>query len=188
MGDPLFYSALIDRAVEFAAIAHRDQLRKSPELEIPYIQHTVMVGLILQRAGYSEEVVAAGVLHDVLEDTEVSLVMLQEEFGPRVADLVNSVSEQDKSLPWEERKERYLRHLETAGDESKAITASDKIHNINSILVSLKRGADIWCVFKRGREAQLDRFRRLLKTLKSNWSSPLLLELEEVVERLTHAG
>jgi (p)ppGpp synthase/HD superfamily hydrolase len=143
-----------------------------------------MVGLILERAGFSEDVVAAGVLHDVLEDTRVTIEDLRAEFGQRVAELVNEVSEQDKSLPWEERKARYLEHLEGGSEEAKAITAADKIHNINSIILSLERGADIWNAFKRGREAQLDRFNRLLNTLKSCWSHPLLGELEEAIRNL----
>jgi (p)ppGpp synthase/HD superfamily hydrolase len=183
----LFYSKLVNQAVEYAAIAHREQLRKSPEAPIPYIQHSVMVGLILQRAGFADRVVAAGILHDVLEDTPVTIEELQRDFGPEVADLVNEVSEKDKSLSWERRKEEYLNHIRTGSDDAKAITAADKIHNINSILLSLERGADIWNAFKRGREAQLDRFNRLLSTLRAEWSHALLDELEAVIRTLESA-
>jgi (p)ppGpp synthase/HD superfamily hydrolase len=184
----LLYSDVVNRAVEFAAVAHKDQIRKSPEAEIPYIHHSVMVGFILQRAGYADEVVAAGVLHDVLEDTRVSYKQLQREFGDGVARLVNAVSEQDKTLAWEERKERYMAHLETASVEAKAIAAADKIHNMNSILISLERGANIWKTFKRGKDAQLSRFSRFLVTLKADWSHPLVDELENVLERLEAAS
>lgn len=184
----MYFSKLVNLAVELAAIAHREQTRKSPEARIPYIHHSVMVGLILQKAGFSDSVVAAGILHDVLEDTQVTADELRRDFGVEVADLVNEVTEQDKSLSWEKRKEMYLEHLETGSDEAKAITTADKIHNINSIIVSLKRGADIWNAFKRGREAQLNRFNRLLKTLRAGWNHPLLDELEvalRVLESIT---
>ena len=180
----MYFSPLLDRAARFAAIAHRHQLRKSPEAEIPYIQHSYMVGLILLRAGFDEEVVAAGILHDVLEDTACGLEELRTAFGSRVAELVSSVSEQDKSLPWEVRKERYIEHLRTASEQSKAITAADKIHNINSIIVSLSHGADIWGTFKRGREAQLLRFDRMLAVIREGWDHPLVDELEEALARL----
>lgn len=184
----MFFSKLVNQAVEYAAIAHKEQLRKSPEAPIPYIHHSVMVGLILQRAGFSDRVVAAGMLHDVLEDTPVTVEELRRDFGREVADLVNEVSEQDKSLPWEKRKERYLDHIKTATTDAKAIAAADKIHNINSILVSLERGADIWNAFKRGREAQIDRFRRLLATLRAGWNHPLLDELESAIYSLESAS
>lgn len=180
----MYFSEILNRAVEFASIAHKRQMRKSPEAQIPYVQHSFMVGLILQRAGFTENVVAAGILHDCIEDTRASVKQLTDLFGSEIAELVNSVSEQDRSLPWEERKELYLRHLEVASDEAKAIAAADKIHNIHSITLSLERGADIWSAFKRGREAQLDRFRRLLECLRSNWDHPLLDELEQALETL----
>ena len=58
---------LIEKAIEFAAYAHRDQTRKGTK--IPYISHPYAVGMILLKAGCNEEVVAAGILHDTLEDT-----------------------------------------------------------------------------------------------------------------------
>jgi (p)ppGpp synthase/HD superfamily hydrolase len=66
---------LIDQAVEFAAYAHREQKRKGTE--IPYISHPFAVGMILQQAGCEEEVVAAGILHDTLEDTELKHASLR---------------------------------------------------------------------------------------------------------------
>ena len=84
-----YLSELINRAAEFAAIAHREQIRKSPEARIPYIHHSVMVGLILQRAGFSDGVVAAGILHDVIEDTSVTEeILLQLGIPKHIVDVV----------------------------------------------------------------------------------------------------
>jgi (p)ppGpp synthase/HD superfamily hydrolase len=183
-----FYSDLINKAAEFAAIAHGRQLRKSPEAQIPYFQHPLMVGLILQRAGLDDQVVAAGILHDVLEDTKAKSEDLERGFGSRIARIVLAVSERNKSLPWEERKERYLEGLRGAGSDVRAVAAADKIHNIRSILLSLERGVDIWARFKRGREVQVDRFRRVLKVLGSGWDHPLLAELERSVLELENTS
>ena len=180
----MFFSALINRAAEFAAEAHMGQLRKSPESQVPYIHHPVMVGFILHSAGFDERVVAAGILHDVIEDTAYSFADLEDRFGRKVADLVNAVTEQDKSLPWEERKAKHLRELESASEEEKAIATADKIHNINSILLSLERGQDIWSAFKRGKNAQLDRFNRFIEMMKKDWSHSILEELENAVTKL----
>ena len=91
--------SLLDTAIEVAARAHRDQLRKGTD--VPYITHPYGVGLMLARAGYDEEVIAAGILHDTVEDTDVTPEQVRETFGARVADIVRGRSEQDKDLPWE---------------------------------------------------------------------------------------
>ena len=184
---PALFSDLVDRAAEYAAVAHRDQLRKSPQLAIPYFHHPVMVGLILQRAGFDDEVVAAGILHDVLEDTPVTYDELVAEFGPRVADLVDLVSEEDKTLPWETRKDSHLERLRAASADHKAIAAADKIHNVWSILRSVRRGEDIWAQFKRGRAQQIERFDRMVRVLGQDWRHPILDELAAAVDELRRA-
>jgi (p)ppGpp synthase/HD superfamily hydrolase len=178
------YSKLLGRATAYAATAHRDQLRKDPSTEVPYIHHSVMVGFILQRAGFDEEVVAAGILHDVLEDTSTTLSELTQRFGERIAFLVDSVSERDKSLPWENRKSDHLELLRKSSKESLAIAAADKIHNINTIIEALGRGVAIWQVFKRGRTQQLDLFAQYLNMFKDSWDHPLVNELETALSTL----
>ena len=180
----MLYSALIDDAMAFAAVAHREQMRKNPTVKIPYIQHAAMVGFILHTAGFDEEVVAAGILHDVLEDTATTRQDLEQRFGPRIAELVSSVSEQDKSLPWETRKALSLQRLSRAPEASLAIAAADKIHNINCIAGALEGGVPIWDVFKRGREQQMARFSRFLGFLQASWSHPLVEELSRALQRL----
>jgi (p)ppGpp synthase/HD superfamily hydrolase len=175
---------LLSRATEFAAIAHRDQLRKDPGSDIPYIHHSVMVGFILQRAGFDEEVVAAGILHDVLEDTPTTQEELARRFGERVARLVDSVSEKDKTLSWERRKSDHIAQLRRAPKDSLAIATADKIHNINSICEALGRGIAIWDVFKRGREQQVERFGQYLEMIKGCWRHPLVNELEDSLANL----
>lgn len=179
-----FYSALLSRATAFAAIAHRDQLRKDPTSEIPYIHHSVMVGFILQRAGFDEEVVAAGILHDVLEDTSTTPAELARRFGRRVAGLVGSVSEKDKTLSWEERKSDHVAQLRKSPKDSLAIATADKIHNINSIIEALGRGIAIWDVFKRGREQQIERFAQYLDMIRGRWTHPLVDELDASLSAL----
>lgn len=161
------YPTLIDRAMALAASAHRDQVRKDPTQSTPYIAHTAMVGLLLQRAGFEEHVVAAGILHDTVEDTELSIADLQADFGLRVAKLVSAVTEHDKSLPWETRKSQYLDHLTTASLGALAIAAADKLHNAHSLISTLDRleaqgqpASVAWGRFKRGREASLGFLRR----------------------------
>src|SRR4051812_21379763 len=95
MFPPMPYSALIHAALDYAAVAHRAQVRKSPEAEIPYMAHCAGVALILARHGLPEEVIAAGALHDTLEDTDAPPAALDQAFGPRVRALVQACSEPD---------------------------------------------------------------------------------------------
>lgn len=89
----------IDFAIEFAAYAHRNQLRKGTE--IPYISHPFGVGMILLEAKCNEEVIIAGLLHDTLEDTETTEDDIHSRFGSEVLRLVQGASEPDKHLSWE---------------------------------------------------------------------------------------
>jgi GTP pyrophosphokinase len=96
---PDYYSVLdremVDRAFEVALRAHEGQQRESGE---PYINHCVTVASILAEMRMPAEVVAAGLLHDTVEDTPLTLKDVQEEFGDNVAHLVNGVTKLD-SLP-----------------------------------------------------------------------------------------
>ena len=76
----------IETAIIFAAKAHHNQKRKGTD--IPYITHPFAVGMLLQKEKCSEEVIAAGILHDTLEDTETTFEDLTEAFGVHVANLV----------------------------------------------------------------------------------------------------
>ncbi len=154
----------IDSAVEVAAKAHRNQLRKGTD--IPYIVHPIGVGLILLRTGCPEEVIAAGILHDILEDTAVTYEYLKDNFNDRIADLVTACSEPDKSLPWEERKQHTLEFIKTATLEVRTIVCADKLHNLRSIAADYRKvGEELWKRFKRGRPEQEWYYRSLAETL-----------------------
>ncbi len=127
------YSPIVRRALEFASTKHQGQFRKHPTRKIPYILHPAEVGIMLARAGYDDEVVAAGILHDVVEDCGVTLPELSDMYSPRVARLVDQVSEPSKDLSWEVRKEAYRHKLETADEEALAIAAADHLHNLESL-------------------------------------------------------
>jgi (p)ppGpp synthase/HD superfamily hydrolase len=152
---------LLKSAFDWAAIWHKDQLRKYPDAAVPYMSHVAGVAAILSRHGFSDDVVAAGALHDVIEDCGVTHAELEARFGRTVADLVRHVSEEDKSLAWEERKRLYLEHFSQKPWEAQAITLADKIDNFQSIIVCARSFGDPWKMFKRGRDVQIARLREL---------------------------
>lgn len=144
---------MIDKAIQFAAKAHEGQVRKATD--IPYITHPFAVGMLLQKAKCSEEVIAAGILHDTIEDTSVTYEQLVEEFGQKVANLVLAASEHDKSLPWKERKLHTIQSLRNPSMDEMKVIVTDKLHNLRSIRKDLNEiGEEVWSRFNRGKSDQ----------------------------------
>jgi (p)ppGpp synthase/HD superfamily hydrolase len=167
---------LLKSALDWAAVWHKNQYRKYPVVLVPYMSHVAGVAAILSRHGFAEEVVAAGALHDVIEDCGVTHTDLANKFGERVADLVQHVSEQDKSLSWEDRKRLYLEHFSEKPWEAQAITLADKIDNLESIVVCSRSHGDPWKMFKRGRDVQITRFEELAERASRLPAHPLIEE------------
>lgn len=178
-------SALVEKAALLALQAHEGQVRKHDSS--PYIVHPVSVALILSRHGFSDTVIAAGLTHDVLEDTSVGEEVLQEALGEEVVAIVKALSE-DKTLPWEERKERYIQSVGRESESVKAVSVADKLHNLSNMLEGEKKeGEAFWNHFNRGREAQAQFHTHFLKTLEDNWQHPLLAEYRTLVERFARS-
>lgn len=178
----------IARAVVYAAQCHAGQFRKGTT--IPYIVHPCAVALRLQRYGAEEDVIIAGLLHDVVEDAGVALEDLRREFGDRVAELVAKVSEQKRSvegeIPWETRKRDALARLQVAGASAALIKAADVVDNIWTVCTDLERdGEGVWTRFKRGRESQLRLYRQTLDVCREILGDhPIIQEFETAVHRL----
>lgn len=176
-------------AVRFALEAHANQFRKGSPA--PYITHPVAVAGILAQYGCPEAVVLAAVLHDVLEDTPVTAGELEARFGPRVAELVQAVSEvktrNGRPVSWEERKGAQLAHLQETPDlEAVLLKAADVLHNVTTIIRDLRlHGPSTWTRFRRGAADQLRYFRTVAEVLAGRLGNhPLAVELQDQVEAL----
>lgn len=177
-------TTLLKRALDDAAIWHLGQIRKYPNVSVPYVSHVAGVVAVLARHGFDQEVQAAGVLHDVIEDCGVSYAEIETRYGQRVADLVNACSEQDKSLSWEERKRAYVEHFAVKPWDAQAITLADKIDNFQSILVCKEIHGDPWAMFKRGKDAQVERFDAIERVVHTLPSHPLIDEYSYLLQRV----
>lgn len=104
----------------------------------------------------SDDAVAAGILHDTLEDTPTNESDLRQAFGNRITDLVMGASEPDKSQSWENRKVHTIETLRTVNDtEQLMVICADKLSNLSSIAMDLAQyGNDVWTRFNRGYEQQ----------------------------------
>jgi (p)ppGpp synthase/HD superfamily hydrolase len=174
---------IVEKALQFASKAHKDQYRKNTD--IPYISHPVAVAMILMKVGYNDELIAAGLLHDTVEDTEITLDDIQREFGAIVAEIVAGCSEPDKSLSWKERKEHTIEFLKTASEDIRAVACADKLHNIQSIIRDFEElGDEVWNRFNAGKEQQKWYYRNIVESLSFHSTFPLVAELQKEVERL----
>ena len=181
-------ATLVRRALVAAAAAHRGQVRKGSGR--PFLVHPVSVARILLEAGCTDEIVAAGLLHDTLEDTSLTLMDLHDLFGETVAAIVAGCTEPDKSVPWETRKRHTLHTLRTAPLEVRLVTCADKLDNVLSLIEeSGEQGDALWDRFTRGRDEQAWYYRSIVQGLSEGPElfepgTHLLRELGNAVEEL----
>jgi len=166
----------IDRAIQLAARAHQGQNRKGTD--IPYISHPFGVAVLLCRAGCPDEVVIAGILHDTIEDTALTLSEIRSEFGDRVASTVGACSEPDRSLPWEERKRHTLEFLNSARPDVRFVALADKLNNVRAISADYREnGEGLWQRFNRGKQDQKWYYQGLVAALKDDSGNRAYQEL-----------
>ena len=143
---------LLDRAILFAVKAHAGAVRRDGHT--PYILHCTEAAAIAATMTQEQEVLAAAVLHDVVEDTDVTAETLESEFGSRVAQLVGAMSENKRpDLPpedtWLVRKEETIAALEESTDLAVAqLYLADKLSNLRGIARDYEEyGDDLWEFF-----------------------------------------
>ena len=128
---------ILEEAIIYATVLHQGKVRKFGNR--PYILHPLEVAQILSTLTDDEEVIAAGILHDIVEDTDGTLPEIEKRFGKRVADLVSSESEveypdEERSATWKRRKEGSLQILKNSQDIGvKMLWLADKLSNIRSL-------------------------------------------------------
>lgn len=158
-------------AIEFAARAHAGQYRKGTR--IPYIVHPLAVARILIEHDAPDDVVVASVLHDVVEDTRVTLPEIRAAFGDAVAALVEGMSEPNRKDTWEHRKQHTLDWLADAPLNVVLIKVADQLDNIRGIRQDyLAQGEAVWKRFNRGREKQKWYHEQLATVFQQRLTSP----------------
>ena len=142
-------SKRLDDAIEFATKKHTEQTRKRENT--PYILHPLEAAAVAAELTKDEDVLIAAVLHDTVEDTDTSIDEVRERFGDRVAELVESETEDKREdLPpeetWEIRKKESLEHLKNSTDPAvKILWLADKVSNIRTLYrLYQKEGDALW--------------------------------------------
>ena len=182
-------SSRLERALRWAAVCHAGQTRKGND--IPYFEHPVAVAIILDRAGFEEDVVIAGLLHDVVEDTEATFDDVAARFGSAVAEIVRACSEvkldeQGRKRPWIDRKRDHLAVICAAGVPARAVMLADKLHNLTSIDVDLEDGRPVWDQFNAERTQVLWYYRATIEACSSGEPrvESLAVACREVLDRI----
>lgn len=175
-----------EKAKSFAIQAHMGQTRKS-EPDKPMIIHPISVGQLLETYGCDDNVVAAGYLHDVVEDTKYSIDDIEKEFGKDIASLVMGASEPDKTLSWEERKKHTIMESKNLPLRNKLVICADKINNLEDLFLKFeKSGKRDFSAFKKGEDAQRWYYTSIYESLVSNEDKdlPMFKRLKDVLDRV----
>lgn len=183
----ILYTPKMQLAIRFMVKTHEVyQKQKRKGKDVPYISHPLTVGLILARAGASEDVVIAGILHDTIEDSvshkRVSREMLEERFGEGVASLVASVTELEKDVPWDARKQEALEHISTFSHDSVLLKSADIIANNAETLEDYAvEGDATFERFSQSKEKTVGQTQKVIQALLVKWpESPLAGDLENI--------
>lgn len=169
------------KAMNFAIQAHDGQFRKA-ELEKPVVYHAIDVANKLENYGYDDNVIAAGYLHDTIEDTKVKEEDILKEFGSDVCSLVVGASEKDKTLSWEERKSSTIKRVKNLDLRHKAVVTCDKISNMEDLRYKIGREGKIdLSAFNRGKSKKIWYWQEVYKSLIHNEKEnlPMFIKLNQ---------
>lgn len=176
---------MINKAIDFAVRAHKNQFRKGTK--IPFILHPMEVGVIVSKMTSDQEIISAAFLHDTVEDCpDVSIEDIRREFGERIASMVDCESE-DKSKTWMERKGHTISYVKNqATREVQFIAMADKLANVRSLVADYQKvGDELWNRFNmKDKNMQGWYYRSMIDSLSALSEYPEYQEYVQLVHSL----
>jgi (p)ppGpp synthase/HD superfamily hydrolase len=179
-------SPLVRSALEQARSDHEGQVRNGSG-GMPYVEHPISVAALLDEQGYGgEEVLAAALLHDVVEDSETTLDELREKFGSEVAGYVGVLTDDQSVDDYRERKAEHRERVAAAPVEAMAIYGADKLTNTRTLHAAYAEEGDaVRDEFKVPLELKLEIWELDLELLREKAPElPFLDDLEAELSRL----
>ncbi|HET7418734.1 MAG TPA: HD domain-containing protein [Solirubrobacterales bacterium] len=164
-------SPLVRNALEQARSAHAGQTRNGSG-GMPYIEHPIRVAATLDELGYGEAVLAAALLHDVVEDSDTSLEDLRAQFGGEVVGLVGAMTDAEDIDDYRQRKAEHRERMAAAPVEAMAIYGADKLTNSRTLNAAYREEGD----------AVRDEFKVPLELKLEIWEADLALLREHAPE------
>lgn len=191
----MFLTPRIEQAIVRATVLHHSQKRKVSG--VPYIVHPYGVAFLLAHYTDDEDVIIAGLLHDVLEDVpEYTEAMLEAEFGERVTAIVKEVTEDylqggkgkslaQDSVSWRSRKAGYVENLKNDSKEALLVATADKIHNMRGLIDEYRvHGESVWEKFRRPGIDLLWFYQLAAKAISDHLAHPLVDEMQRILRDL----
>jgi len=182
-------TTLLDRAIVFAVRAHAGTERRGKGF--PYIVHPMEAVEIVATMTRDQELLAAAVLHDTVEDTDTTVEQIRTEFGDRIASLVASesdivvdgVNEEDS---WHARKQAAIDRLARASHDAKVVALGDKLSNMRAIARDYARQGDaLWNLFHvKDRKEHEWHYRGLADSLRELQDSFAYKEFEQLINQV----
>lgn len=134
-------SPLVRAALEKARVAHQGQVRNGSG-GMPYVEHPITVAARLDEHGFGDEVLAAALLHDVVEDSETTLEEVRGQFGDEVAGMVGALSDDESIDSYRERKAEHRERVAAAEGGAHAIYGADKLTNVTTLRAAYEDEGD----------------------------------------------
>ena len=169
-----------ERALSFITRAYDGKVRR--ESKLPAVVHSMIVGDLLKSYGFDDEEVAAGYLHDIVEETDYTIDDIARLFGGKIASLVMTATDADKSLPWKARKTQKIKNSKDLPISNKAIIIADRIANLEEKKISyLKTGYVDFSLYHGNFEDQRWYNECMLGSLETG---PINPEIDAMLDRL----
>jgi (p)ppGpp synthase/HD superfamily hydrolase len=160
------------------------QAMKLKDGELPDIIHPVMVAVKLIKHNFPDEVVAAGLVHDVLEETDYPEEKLNEELGDGIMKIVRFVME-DKFTSGEQKRKNYHESIHNGCEGNVAVIIADRIHDLQNLLLDYEEfGSAVWHRFNCSREQKIRHEMEVLNILKDAWKHLMVEEYELLLKRV----
>lgn len=180
------YSYRIEQAIRAAAVLHKNQLRKG-SMPFPYVTHLVATAFSLMDYTHNEDVIIAALLHDTLEDTDYTIDELQEDFGGRVREIIEAISEPkssaDGKLTWLQKKQAYIKSLKKGPKEAVLVAAADKIHNFRTLVEDYHDAPERFIQdFGNNFDERLDAYQAVANVINSRLEGAILAEFNHVFD------
>lgn len=180
------YSYRIEQAIRAAAVLHRDQTRKG-SMPFPYVTHLFSVATILPDYTNDEDVIIAALLHDTIEDTDYTPEELEEDFGGRVREIVDTLTEPkmngERKLSWNESKTAYAKQLKNGPREAALIAAVDKIHNFRTSVEEYYDDHNRFLQdFGKNLDERIEVYQNIANVINHRLEGPILNEFNHVFE------
>ena len=180
---------LLDRAIGFAVRAHAGTERRGKGF--PYIVHPMEAMVIVATMTPDQDLLAAAVLHDTIEDTDVTVEQIRAEFGERIASLValetdivvQGVSRTDS---WHTRKQNFINRIANASRDAKIVALGDKLSNMRAIARDYAMQGDaLWSLFRVKDPKEHEwRFRALAEALRELQDTFAYKEFEQLINQV----